>query len=62
MMTLLRAVLFLVVLTGSLSAQQAGEQGKFILHKFAKAIGEESYTIERAEVTPLSDNLLLRPN
>jgi imidazolonepropionase-like amidohydrolase len=48
MMSLARAVLILLFLSGSLVAQATNEQGKFILHKFAKAIGEENYNIEHA--------------
>jgi hypothetical protein len=48
MMNISRVVFFLLFLGSSLVAQTADEQGKFILHKFAKAIGEESYTIEHA--------------
>ena len=47
-MSIVRAVLLLFLFTGSVLAQAANEQGKFILHKFAKAIGEESYTVEHA--------------
>jgi len=47
MMSLARAVFFLLILSGALVAQTTNEQGKFILHKFAKAIGEENYTIEQ---------------
>jgi imidazolonepropionase-like amidohydrolase len=48
MMNISRVVFFLLFLGSSLVAQTADEQGKFILHKFAKPIGEESYTIEHA--------------
>jgi hypothetical protein len=50
-MNIVQAVLLLLLITGSLRAQTAGEQGKFILHKFAKAIGEESYTVEHVNGT-----------
>ena len=50
-MSIVRAVLLLFLFTGSVLAQTANEQGRFILHKFAKAIGEESYTVEHANGT-----------
>src|SRR5262249_21939572 len=51
LMNIVRAVFLLLLVTCSLRAQAADEQGKFILHKFAKAIGEESYTVEHANGT-----------
>lgn len=44
-MTLRRFALCLVLLTGSLFAQQPATSGTFVLHKFAKAIGQETYSI-----------------
>jgi imidazolonepropionase-like amidohydrolase len=40
-----RFALCLVLLTGSLFAQQPATSGTFVLHKFAKAIGQETYSI-----------------
>jgi imidazolonepropionase-like amidohydrolase len=50
-MKIVRAVLLLFLVTSSLLAQAADERGKFVLHKFANAIGEESYTVEHASGT-----------
>jgi len=41
----LSAILALLIVTG-LAAQQPATFGKFTLHKFAKAIGQETYSIQ----------------
>ncbi len=47
-MNMLRLVSLVVWISISALAQSSNEQGRFVLHKFAKAIGEETYTIEHA--------------
>ena len=45
------AALLVLLFTISASAQQPATSGTFILHKFAKAIGKETYSIEQKDDT-----------
>jgi Amidohydrolase family len=38
---------FVIVCAAGLAAQQPADSGTFVLHKFAKAIGKETYSIEK---------------
>jgi hypothetical protein len=54
-----RLTLSLLLLAACLHAQQPDTTGKFILHKFAKAIGHETYTIQSSgDTTTLTSHFL----
>lgn len=46
-----RALVFCIALTTFSFAQQPANSGTFVLHKFAKAIGSETYSIETKDTT-----------
>jgi len=53
--------LSLLLLAARLNAQQPDTTGKFVLHKFAKAIGQETYTIQTSgEATTLTSHFLFK--
>ena len=45
------AIILVVASTSCAAAQQTGKSGTFVLHKFARAIGSETYSIEAKEAT-----------
>jgi hypothetical protein len=56
-----RLTFSLLLSAACLNAQQPDASGKFVLHKFAKAIGQETYTIETSgETTTLTSHFLFR--
>jgi len=56
-----RLTLALLLLAACLNAQQPDTTGKFVLHKFAKAIGQETYTIQTSgETTTLTSHFLFK--
>jgi len=48
-LTIVLSLLFVLPATAQVSDNSATEQGSFVLHKFAKAIGKESYTIRHTD-------------
>jgi hypothetical protein len=56
-----RLTFCLLLLATCLHAQQPETAGKFVLHKFAKAIGQETYTSQSSgETTTLTSHFLFK--
>jgi len=56
-----RLALSLLLFAACLNAQQPDTTGKFVLHKFAKAIGQETYTIQTSgETATLTSHFLFK--